>query len=178
MVDTIKSFRNGTIISSILIIVLGICFIAWPKESAEFWARILALAVLGAGLVELVLFIFGKRGGFTDVVALVSSAILLCISVFLLIRPDMLINFFNVVFGIVIIIIGLQHVGQSLFIIRYARELWWISFLIGIAATITGILIVINPFSATNAAMVLIGVTLIIEGAAGLYSAPALRARK
>ncbi|MCQ2516379.1 MAG: DUF308 domain-containing protein [Saccharofermentans sp.] len=176
--DSIKSWRNGTIISSLLILLLGISFIVWPKESAELLARILALVVLGAGLVELVLFFWGKRGGFTDVIALASSAVLLCISIFLLLRPDMLINFFNVVFGIVIIIIGIQHVGQSLFIVRYARELWWISFLIGIAAVAMGILVLINPFSATNAAMMLIGVTMIIEGVAGLYSVPALKARK
>lgn len=174
----VKSFRNGTIISSIIILILGISFIMWPKESAELLARVLALVVLSAGVVELVLFLWGKRGGFTDVIALTSSVVLLCISVFLLLRPDMLLNFFNVVFGIVILIIGVQHVGQSLFIVRYSRGLWWVSFLIGIAAVAMGILVIINPFSATNAAMTIIGVTMIIEGAAGLYSAPALRARR
>lgn len=174
---TIKSWRNGTIISSLIILILGISFIIWPKESAELLARILALVVLGGGIIELALFFWGKRSGFTDVIALTSSVVLLCISIFLLLRPDLILNFFNVAFGIVIIIIGIQHVGQSLFIVRYARELWWISFLIGIAAVIMGILILINPFSATNAAMMLIGITLIIEGVAGLYSAPALRAR-
>lgn len=176
--DTIKSFRNGTIVSSLVILLLGISFIVWPKESAELLARVLAVVILCAGVVELALFIWGKRGGFTDVVALMSSVILLSVSIFLLVRPDMIINFFNIVFGIVIVVIGFQHVGQSLFIVRYARELWWISFLIGIAAVVMGILILINPFSATNAAMVLIGVTLIVEGVAGLYSAPALKARK
>jgi len=175
--DTIKSFRNGTIISSLVIILVGVSFIVWPKESAELLARVLAVAVLVAGITEMVLFFLGKRGGFTDVVALVTGVILLFVSIFLFMRPDLLINFFNIVFGIVIIVIGAQHVGQALFIVRYARELWWVSLLIGIAAILMGILIIINPFSATNAAMILIGITLIIEGAAGLYSAPALKAR-
>jgi len=173
--ESIKFLRNSMIISSIIMVLLGITFIVWPAEAANMLARVLAVVILIGAVVEFILFFFAKRGGFTDVMALVSGVVLAVISIFLLIRPDLLVSFFNVVFGIIIIIMGIDHIAQSLFIIRHIRTLWWVSLFVGIGATLMGILIIVNPFSATNAAMILIGITMLIEGIAGFWNLPALK---
>lgn len=176
--DRIKSIRNNMIITSILLLLVGVAFIVWPGEAARVLARVVAIAIAVFGAFELILFFIGSRKSFVDVSAAVTGVLLTALGVFLLIKPDTLLNFFNIIFGIAILIVGLDHIFQSIFIIRHVRGLWWISLLVGVAALLLGVIIIINPFSAVNTAMILIGITMVIEAIGGFWNLPALKPKK
>ena len=176
--DRIKSIRNNVIVMSILLLLVGVAFIVWPGEAARVLARVVAIAIAAFGAFELILFFIGSRKSFVDVSAAVTGVLLTALGVFLLIKPDTLLNFFNIIFGIAILIVGLDHIFQSIFIIRYVRGLWWVSLLVGIAALLLGVIIIINPFSAVNSAMILIGITMVIEAIGGFWNLPALKAKR
>ena len=125
---------------------------------------------------ELVLFFLGKRKGFTDVPAIIIGVILTALGIFLLVRPDSLLSFFNIIFGIIILIMGLDHLFQAVFIIRHVRTLWWVSLVVGVAAVVLGIVILVNPFSAVRTAMILVGITMVVEAIGGFWNLPALKA--
>lgn len=175
--ERIKSIRNHMIIASLLLLIVGVAFIVWPDEAARVMARAIAIAIIGFSVFELVLFFFGKRKGFVDVSAIVTGVLLMALGVYLLVKPESLLNLFNIIFGIVILIIGVDHVFQSIFIIRHIRSLWWISLLVGILAIAMGILTLVNPFSAIRTAMIIIGITMIVEAIGGFWNLPALKAR-
>ena len=175
--ERIKIIRNHMIIASILLLLIGIGFIVWPDEAARILARATAIVILGVALFEIALFFIGKRKGMTDVPAIIIGAILTTLGIYLLVKPDTLLEFFNVIFGIIILIIGLDHVFQSIFIIRHIRHLWWISLLVGIAAIGLGVLILVNPFSAIRTAMIIVGITMVVEALGGLWNLPALKVK-
>ena len=175
--ERIKSIRNNMIIASIFLLVLGVAFIVWPGEAARVLARVVAVAISVIGAFEFIIFIIGKNRGFIDISAAVTGVLLLALGVFLIVKPDTLLNFFNIIFGIIVLIIGLDHIFQAIFIIRHIRGLWWISLLVGIAAALMGVIIIINPFSAVNTAMILIGITMVIEGIGGFWNLPALKSK-
>ena len=175
--ERIKTVRNHMIIASILLLLIGVCFIVWPDESARLLTRATAIAIIGVGAFELILFILGKRKGMIDVPAIITGSILVVLGVYLLIKPDTMLNFFNIIFGVIILIIGLDHVFQAIFIIRHVRSLWWISLIVGVVAIGLGVLTIINPFSAIRTAMVLVGITMIVEALGGLWNLPALKAK-
>lgn len=175
--ERIKSIRNNMIIASIFLLVLGVAFIVWPGEAARVLARVVAVAISVIGAFEFIIFIIGKNRGFIDISAAVTGVLLLALGVFLIVKPDTLLNFFNIIFGIIVLIIGLDHMFQAIFIIRHIRGLWWISLLVGIAAALMGVIIIINPFSAVNTAMILIGITMVIEGIGGFWNLPALKSK-
>ena len=175
--ERIKTVRNHMIIASILLLLIGVCFIVWPDESARLLTRATAIAIIGVGAFELILFILGKRKGMIDVPAIITGSILVVLGVYLLIKPDTMLNFFNIIFGVIILIIGLDHVFQAIFIIRHVRSLWWISLIVGVVAIGLGILTIINPFSAIRTAMILVGITMIVEALGGLWNLPALKAK-
>lgn len=176
--DRIKSIRNNMIVMSILLLLVGVAFIVWPGEAARVLARVVAIAIAAFGAFELILFFIGSRKSFVDVSAAITGVLLTALGVFLLIKPDTLLNFFNIIFGIAILIVGLDHIFQSIFIIRHVRGLWWVSLLVGIAALLLGVIIIINPFSAVNSAMILIGITMVIEAIGGFWNLPALKAKR
>ena len=174
--ERIKSVRNHMIISSIILLILGVLFIVWPDQAAIFLTRATAIVILGVAAFELVLFFLGKRKGFTDVPAIIIGVILTALGIFLLVRPDSLLSFFNIIFGIIILIMGLDHLFQAVFIIRHVRTLWWVSLLVGVAAVVLGIVILVNPFSAVRTAMILVGITMVVEAIGGFWNLPALKA--
>ena len=175
--ERIKSVRTHMIISSIILLLMGLTFIIWPEGAAILITRITAIAILCVAVFEIVLFIMGKRKGFTDVLSLSIGVILTAVGLFLLIRPDSLLNFFNIIFGIIILLIGLDHLFQAVFIIRHVRTLWWITLVVGVAASVIGIIILINPGFATRTAMILVGITMIVEALGGFWNLPALKVK-
>ncbi|MCR5049312.1 MAG: DUF308 domain-containing protein [Saccharofermentans sp.] len=175
--ERIKSVRNHMIIASILLLLIGVAFIVWPDEAARILARATAIAIIGVGVFEMILFFIGKHKGIVDIPAIISGVLLIALGVYLLIQPDTMLNFFNIIFGIIILIIGLDHLFQAIFIIRHVRSLWWITLIVGVAAIGLGVLILVNPFSAVRTAMILVGITMVVEAIGGFWNLPALKAK-
>ncbi len=165
------------IIASILLLLIGVAFIVWPDEAARILARATAIAIIGVGVFEMILFFIGKHKGIVDIPAIISGVLLIALGVYLLIQPDTMLNFFNIIFGIIILIIGLDHLFQAIFIIRHVRSLWWITLIVGVAAIGLGVLILVNPFSAVRTAMILVGITMVVEAIGGFWNLPALKAK-
>ena len=175
--ERIKSIRKHMLLASILLLVLGICFIVWPDEAARILARATAIVIIAVGLFELILFFIGKKKGIVDIPAIISGVLLGALGIYLLIQPDTMLKFFNIIFGIIIIIIGLDHIFQAIFIIRHIRSLWWISLIVGLVALGLGVLTLLNPFSAIRTAMIIVGITMVVEAIVGLWKLPALKPR-
>lgn len=175
--ERIKSIRTHMLLASILLLLLGICFIVWPDEAARILARATAAVIICVGVFEMILFFIGKRKGIIDIPAAIAGVLLVALGIYLLIRPDTMLNFFNIIFGIIILIIGLDHLFQAIFIIRHIRSLWWISLIVGVAAVGLGVLILVNPFSAIRTAMIIVGITMVIEAIGGFWNLPALKAK-
>ena len=173
--ERIKSIRKHMLLASILLLVLGICFIVWPDEAARILARATAIVIIAVGLFELILFFIGKKKGVVDIPAIISGVLLGALGIYLLIQPDTMLKFFNIIFGIIIIIIGLDHIFQAIFIIRHIRSLWWISLIVGLVAPGLGVLTLLNPFSAIRTAMIIVGITMVVEAIGGLWNLPALK---
>lgn len=175
--DRIKSIRRHMLFASILLLIAGIVFIVWPDAAAIILTRVVAAAILAFGAFEIAIFIIAKRKGFVDVPAIVSGVLTAILGAYLIIKPETMLNLFNIIFGVIILIIGVDHIFQSLFIIRYIRNLWWISLIVGVAAVVLGIITLLNPFSASRAIMILVGISMVIEAIGGFWNLPALKAR-
>ena len=173
--ERIKTIRKHMLLTSILFLLLGVCFIVWPDEAARLLARATAIMIIAVGAFELVLFFLGKKKGVIDIPAIISGVLLLALGVYLLIKPDTMLNFFNIIFGVIILIIGLDHLFQAIFIIRHVRSLWWISLIVGLVAIGLGVLTLLNPFSAIRTAMIIVGITMVVEALGGLWNLPALK---
>ena len=68
---------------------------------------------------------------------------------------------------------GLLKIQTALDARRFGLERWWLIGIAAVAASILGILIIVDPFGSTGVAgaMMLLGATLIMEGLLNLYVA-------
>ena len=173
--SSIKSIRNNMIITNIVILLLGVAFIAWPKESSEMLVMAIGIVLIAMAVFEVVVFLFAKNRGFTDVVSLIAGIIAALAGIWLLISPSWLVGFFGIIFGVIIIAVGLAHIHQAIFIIRHHRQIWWISLLVAVLAIALGVFVIINPFEFTNGLMIWIGIGMVIEAVFGFFNLPAMK---
>ncbi|MBP5330541.1 MAG: DUF308 domain-containing protein [Lachnospiraceae bacterium] len=176
--ESIRSVRRYMLIVNIVMLLMGAAFIAWPKESSQMLARVLGVSLILFAVFGLGVFIFAKSRGITDFISLIGSAIVGIMGIIFTVNPDLLISVFNIVFGAIIILVGLANIHQAIFILRKVRKKWWISLLIAFLAVGLGVFIIINPFSFSNGLMIWIGLGLIIEAVFGFFNLPGLRNKK
>ena len=73
------------------------------------------------------------------------------------------------IIGVLIIIHGVHNVIQAVELQKEAYDKWWLALFFGILTVIFGGLLVYNPFEAAEAAIRIIGVSLIYDGASDMW---------
>ena len=68
-----------------------------------------------------------------------------------------------------IIIHGLVDLQAALNIKRGGYEKWWVSLILALVTIVLGTLILVDPFSALDALLILIGIVLVFDGISDLY---------
>lgn len=173
--QSIRSVRWTMIVINIVILLLGVGFIAWPKESSEMLARAIGIVLMTSALVEILRFIIAKTKNIMSVVIMIFAALCAVVGLWFIVNPGWLVELFGMIFGIVIAAVGLMHLHQTVFIVRKNRQIWWISLIASFVIIGLGVLVIFNPMGLTNGLMVLIGVTMVIEAVTGFFNLPAIR---
>ncbi|MBR2294778.1 MAG: DUF308 domain-containing protein [Clostridiales bacterium] len=176
--NTIKNIKIGMLVTNILTLLAGVAFIAWPKESSEMFVRIIGILFLAAAVFETICFIFAKKRGIFDFISVFVAVAAAGLGIWFLINPSWLVGFFGYVFGVVIILIGIAHLHQTIFIVRYHRNIWWVSLLVAFLAIALGVFIIINPFGFADGLMIWIGIGMVIEAVFGFFNLPAIKHRE
>ena len=91
----------------------------------------------------------------------------------MLVRSGSVLRFLNLVLGIVVLTDGLLKLQTAIDARRFGLERWWLIGTAAVLASVLGVLIIIDPFGSAGVAgaMVLLGVTLLMEGLLNLYVA-------
>lgn len=155
-----KQFQVNQIIIDILMLVLGVVLIVWPVDSAKMLTLILGVVLIVCGLIELIVFIRDVEKTFLDYLRLIGGIIIAAIGLFLAFNPDWLVQFFNFMFGAMIIIYGLFNIFNAI-AAKSLEGIWFVPLIMGIVAIGLGALVLINPFSTAKFLMITIGISLI-----------------
>ena len=79
-------------------------------------------------------------------------------------RPGGAMSFLCIVFGIPVLADGLFKIQMSLDAKRFGIEKWWVVLLLAALTCVIGLLLVIRPSEAARALMVLMGISLLLDG--------------
>ena len=122
------------IIFDIVLIALGVVLIVWPVDAALMLTRIIGIVILVLAIVEIVVFAMSKSKEAMEYVLLVVSVLLAAVGIWLIVNPDWLVQFFNILFGVILGIYGLFGVFSSVGYGRKSGGLWWIGLILSIIA--------------------------------------------
>jgi len=166
----VKKLRTNSILSSILMILVGIFLFVYPGRTLDLAVRIVGIALLVLGAVGILSYVLGgkKDGGAAALTAPVLAA---AAGLVLLIAPGFVLSILPFVAGVLIVITGASRLLEALTLRRRGGSGAPLAILLSVVTILLGIVIIFNPFKTLSLLVKVLGVIVIYTGVSGLLIA-------
>ena len=169
MVQTFRKMFKNYLVVCLLSIALGIALVIEPTFLTKLVSYILGGVSLGFGVYYIVMYFIKNHEGM--VFLMIKGLILALIGVFLFVRPDFIPRMISTAFGIYMLVNGIIGLTNATEIKRSGDSEWQFPMISAGVTFVLGFIIFINPMLPVKAAMMVLGICLIISGASNLFSA-------
>ena len=144
--------------------MLGIVLITSPGTSVVWLGRLLGVGMIVFGAIKLVGYFSRDLFRLAFQYDLAFGILLIALGIVTLARPNGAMSFLCIVFGIPVLADGLFKIQISLDAKRFGIGQWWLLLLLAALTCVIGLLLVIRPSDAARALMVLMGISLLLDG--------------
>ena len=165
----LRQRRTSSIIVALISIVLGVVLIMYPKDAATIFVIVCGYSLIALGIYYAIVYFARKSGVAMLQAELLLGIVLLLIGIWIVTKSQSVIALLQYVVGALIVIHGIIDLQASLNIKRAGFEKWGMSLILSIVTLALGVLIILDPFSATEVLMVVIGVVLVFDGLSDVY---------
>lgn len=159
------------ILFSIISIVLGLFLIIFPQTSMTVLCYILGSAAIIFGVIKIASYFSSVLWGPLFQFDLGAGVFLTVVGIFIVIDPAKVSTIIPVIVGVFWIIEGAMHFQTFLDAKRYRLKYRYVTLAFAVTTCACGVLLIFNPFEGINALMILLGISLIIDGAQNLFEA-------
>ena len=176
----LRYIKTGMLVLSIFYIIIGLLLLTMPTTALTWICYAFGAVVLLTGVVCLVRYARLRGNGLMAPFMLVCGVVTAGLGAFILLRPDTVVSFLPLVFGLFILVDGVSRVVSSFDLARQHGQKWWVLLLFGILSVALGILLMWHPFDIAVGVTMLCGILLVVEGVLNLgctlYTSMELRA--
>ncbi len=166
--ETIKTVKLQTIITAIMLAVIGILFIVFPDTSLKVLCYIAGGIMIFLGVCKLVLYVV-ELASERRSMSLVSGIMLLVLGIVFVANPGIIVGLFTLIFGVVMILDGIEKLQDAINSALAKESGWWVDLFIACIVLVLGLIVLICNTSSW--VMIFAGVSLIIEGVLDFASA-------
>ena len=164
----LRYMKTGTFLLSIAYVVLGVLLLVMPETSLLWICYAFGAVVLLTGAVCLVQYARIRGTGFAAPFMLVGGVITGALGVFTLLKPAVVASFLPVVFGLFIVVDGLNRIGSGISLAKQQCRRWWVLLLLGVLSIALGLFLILRPLDIALSVVMLCGILLIVEGVLNL----------
>ena len=164
----LRYMKTGTFLLSIAYVVLGVLLLVMPETSLLWICYAFGAVVLLTGAVCLVQYARIRGTGFAAPFMLVGGVITGALGVFTLLKPAVVASFLPVVFGLFIVVDGLNRIGSGISLAKQQGRRWWVLLLLGVLSIALGLFLILRPLDIALSVVMLCGILLIVEGVLNL----------
>ncbi|MBR5088560.1 MAG: DUF308 domain-containing protein [Ruminiclostridium sp.] len=165
-----KAAKTGYIVMSVLMTMLGVVLIAFPDILAPSMCTIMGVSAAVFGAVKIVSY-FSKdlfRLAFQHDLA--EGILLMILGITGAARPELLLKFIGIVFGICVLTDGLLKIQVALDAKAFGVSKWWLILTAAVLTGTAGFFLIIDPVESAAVAAVVLGISLLAEGALNLIT--------
>ena len=169
-VTPMRTAKTGYIVMSAIMVILGIVLIASPEALAPSMCTVMGIAAAVFGAIKIVSY-FSKdlfRLAFQHDLA--EGILLLILGITGAVRPELLMKFMGMAFGICVLADGLLKIQVALDAKAFGVSKWWLILTAAVLTGIAGFFLLINPVESASVAAVVLGISLLAEGALNLIT--------
>ena len=160
--------KTGYIVLSVFFIIAGVLFIAFPAVSSKLIGRALGIAMTVFGIVKLIGYFSKDLFRLAFQYDLEFGVLLVALGVIILVKPENVMNFLFIALGIAIFTDGLFKMRIARDARNFGIENWWLTAIFAVLTVVVGLVLVFRPVESGEAMIVLLGVSLLAEGALNL----------
>lgn len=159
----LKNLQINALVTALVYIVLGILFILIPSVVTTSLAAILGVALVVTGVIYIVDYfrrwdIEYRSNGLAIGILMIFGAL------FMLLQSDVVVTIIPLLLGLAVIVSGAIKLQNAIVFFRSEDKLWIPTAILSLVCLVLGVIIMMNPFAAFNALIVLIGVSLLVSG--------------
>ncbi|MDE6219694.1 MAG: DUF308 domain-containing protein [Lachnospiraceae bacterium] len=168
MKSIIQDMKQNYFVNAIIMVVLGLVLVIWPHILGVMLCYLLGGALILMGVIQLVSFLRGERIGFYSKFNMIMGIVLILLGIWICTQPRIVLSIIPVVVGIIVLLHGLMDIQYTLDIKRTGNTKWWIALIAAIITFVVGLLLILNPFTAYEITMVLLGIAMLYDGGSDL----------
>lgn len=171
-----KDIRKSYIITSLIYIMIGLVMAFWPEQIGVGLCYVLGALASVYGVVRAVMY-FTKPSDDIFRNDLAIGLIVLASGIFILVRPDFVLNILQYLLAVLIVIDSVIKLQRAVTLCKLQYPYWWCVLILAILTLAFGIVLLCDPFQTRNLLMTLIGVGLIVDGIGDLWAITLLTKR-
>ncbi len=165
----LQNIKWDAVISSVVMIVLGLILAIFPDVSLSILATVAGLGAICAGLFSIIrYFTYDLRESYFSNDFLI-GIIVLTIGVLIIFRPAVFIAIIPIVLGIVIMISGFAKLQDAISAKRFGYSGYVTYLILAVIAILFGLFILFNPLDMAEVLFFIIGIGLIYSGVSDLF---------
>lgn len=165
----LKNIKVSILLTAIMCIGLGIILILYPQISTTVICYAFGGILVACALFHVILYFKYKKENkfinFNLIVAVITGVI----GLWIILKPSMVIMMIPIIFGIVLVIHAIVDFKQAFELKEKYYKYWWLVLLLSILNLCFAVVLFLNPFSAVTTLVVIIGISLIYDGASDIW---------
>jgi len=160
-----KSFFRDYLLMSIAFVLLGTVFLVFPRASVKIICDIFGAFLCLIGLIRVIDYFITQVSLNEYRLGLVIGLIAIGAGVFIFIRPELLAGVLPTVFGVVVLLDSLVKLQNTLDMARLHDRKWLLTLIMTLVTAALGVVLLLEPFKASEAVILCLGISLILNGA-------------
>ena len=166
----LKSIRKEYIVSSAIIILLGIILAFFPTASTKFLCYGVAAFFILMGVVVTIKYCRSLDKGFLETMSLVAGILIGLLGFYILVKPLALASILWLVFGIIMVVDGIYKIMHAISLGKNGATRWWTVLIIAAITTLLGLIVVFKSEAVAIGFIRFIGIAFIVDGIADIFS--------
>ena len=163
-----KAAKISYIVVSVLYGVFGAVLLFQPGFSVTLLGRLLGIGLLVFGLIKLLGYFSRDLFRLAFQYDLAFGILMMALGVIVLSAPEQAMEALCVAVGIVVLADGLFKIQIAVDARRFGIGQWWLVLLLAVLTGIIGLLLVLRPTEGAQALVMLMGASLLLDGALNL----------
>lgn len=140
--SSVKKFRWGYLLISLVLCAVGLCFIIYPNNSIKIGSYIIAAAAMLVGIILAIKVLADRKRDFTFATSIFSAILTIACGVVALIIPNEIFKLYPMLIGLFIILDGSFKLQTVINAKRYKIKCWWLLLLFAVISIIGGFFVI------------------------------------
>ena len=165
------NFRFAMFGVSLLCIALGLAILIWPEYSKKVMCYGFGAVLVLSGVLQVASYLTGERVGLLRKLLLISGIVSAVIGAWVLLsNPDKILMLTVIVMGIVLIYHGAMDIKYGFDIKACGTRGWAPALVFGLLTCGAGVLVLVNPFEASEMLFMAAGLGFLFDGLTDLFT--------